>query len=113
MVKMFSSDKPEIAGDYNLPHIDLINHKGEAIDLKFIFIELNLYESIYKNAVTGTLIITDAKNQIGRLEVQGLERIAFKLSSPGTKNIEDMLQRGENLDEVGQKSHAYSIFKNK
>ena len=106
MVKMFSSDKPEIAGDYNLPHIDLINHKGEAIDLKFIFIELNLYESIYKNAVTGTLIITDAKNQIGRLEVQGLERIAFKLSSPGTKNVEDMLDASV---ETGEPFHVYKI----
>ena len=106
MVKMFSSDKPEIAGDYNLPHIDLINHKGEAIDLKFIFIELNLYESIYKNAVTGTLIITDAKNQIGRLEVQGLERIAFKLSSPGTTNVEDMLDASV---ETGEPFHIYKI----
>ena len=106
MVKMFSSDKPEIAGDYNLPHIDLINHKGEAIDLKFIFIELNLYESIYKNAVTGTLIITDAKNQIGRLEVQGLERIAFKLSSPGITNVEDMLDASV---ETGEPFHVYKI----
>ena len=106
MVKMFSSDKPEIAGDYNLPHIDLINHKGEAIDLKFIFIELNLYESIYKNAVTGTLVVTDAKNQIGRLEVQGLERIAFKLSSPGTKNVEDMLDASV---ETGEPFHVYKI----
>ena len=106
MVKMFSSDKPEIAGDYNLPHIDLINHKGEAIDLKFIFIELNLYESIYKNAVTGTLIITDAKNQIGRLEVQGLERIAFKLSSPRTINVEDMLDASV---ETGEPFHVYKI----
>ena len=106
MVKMFSSDKPEKAGDYNLPHIDLINHRGEAIDLKFIFIELNLYESIYKNAVTGTLILTDAKNQIGRLEVQGLERIAFKLSSPGTTEVEDMLDASV---ETGEPFHIYKI----
>ena len=106
MVKMFSSDKPEKAGDYNLPHIDLINHRGEAIDLKFIFIELNLYESIYNSAVTGTLILTDAKNQIGRLEVQGLERIAFKLSSPGTTNVEDMLDASV---ETGEPFHIYKI----
>ena len=106
MVKMFSSDKPEKAGDYNLPHIDLINHRGEAIDLKFIFIELNLYESIYKNAVTGTLILTDARNQIGRLEVQGLERIAFKLSSPGTTEAEDMLDASV---ETGEPFHIYKI----
>ena len=81
-------DTADKAGDYNLSHIDLINHRGEIIDLKYIVIELNIYESIFKNAVTGSIVITDAKNQMGRLEVQGLERIAFKLFSPGTNHAE-------------------------
>ena len=46
-------DTADKAGDYNLSHIDLINHRGEIIDLKYIVIELNIYESIFKNAVTG------------------------------------------------------------
>ena len=45
-------DTADKAGDYNLSHIDLINHRGEIIDLKYIVIELNIYESIFKNAVT-------------------------------------------------------------
>ena len=106
MVKFLGSNDAEKAGDYNLSHIDLINHRGDIIDLKYIVIELNIYESIYKNAVTGSIIITDAKNQIGRLEVQGLERIAFKLSSPGITNVEDMLDASV---ETGEPFHVYKI----
>ena len=106
MVATKHPDAIDKAGDYNLSHIDLINHRGEIIDLKYIVIELNIYESIYKNAVTGSIVITDAKNQIGRLEIQGLERIAFKLSTPGTH------KKGETLDasvETGEPFHVYKI----
>ena len=99
-------DTADKAGDYNLSHIDLINHKGEIIDLKYIVIEMNIYESIYKNAVTGTVVITDAKNQMGRLEVQGLERIAFKLSSPGTNQASDQVDASV---ETGEPFHVYKI----
>ena len=106
MVKFLGSNEAERAGDYNLSAIDLINHRGEIIDLKYIVIELNIYESIYKNAVTGTVVIADAKNQIGRLEVQGLERIAFKLSSPGTNEADDVLDASV---KTGEPFHVYKI----
>ena len=106
MVKVHQKDRPEKAGDYTLGHIDLINHRGDIIDLKYIVVELNIYESIYKNAVTGTVVITDSKNQIGRVEVQGLERIAFKLFSPGTNDADDILDASV---ETGEPFHVYKI----
>ena len=106
MVKFFTKDSSDKAGDYNLSHIDLINHRGQIIDLKFIVIEMNIYESIYKNAVTGSIVITDAKNQIGRLEIQGLERIAFKLATPGITEAEDLLDASV---ETGEPFHVYKI----
>ena len=99
-------DSIDKAGDYNLSHIDLINHRGDIIDLKYIVIELNIYESIYKNSVTGSVVITDAKNQIGRLEMQGLERVAFKLSTPGTNKKDDILDASV---ETGEPFHVYKI----
>ena len=77
-----------------------------AQDIKNLTDELNIYESIYKNAVTGTVVIADAKNQIGRLEVQGLERIAFKLSSPGTNQASDQVDASV---ETGEPFHVYKI----
>ena len=40
----------------------LHNHVGEVTDIKNIMIELNIYESIYNNAVTGTIVIVDTTN---------------------------------------------------
>ena len=36
--------------------------------------ELNIYESIYKNALTGSVVMTDAQNLISKLEIQYIER---------------------------------------
>ena len=63
MVKFLGSNDAEKAGDYNLSHIDLINHRGDIIDLKYIVIELNIYESIFKSAVTGSLVLTRSEER--------------------------------------------------
>jgi len=106
MVAIKHPDTQDKAGDFNLSHIDLINHNGKALDIKYIQIELNIYESIYKNAVTGTVVITDAKNQIGRLQIQGIERIAFKLFTAGTHKKQDILDASV---ETGEPFHVYKL----
>jgi len=47
----------EFAGDYNLDHVFLHNHKGDIVDIKKMMSELNIFESIFKNALTGSLVI--------------------------------------------------------
>ena len=71
--KIKDDQTPAFAGDYVLDKVVLINHTGQRIDIKFIMTELNIYESIYNNAVTGSIVIGDTKNQISRMEIQGLE----------------------------------------
>ena len=105
--KIKNDQTPEFAGDYVLDKVVLINHTGQKIDVKFIMQELNIYESIYNNAVTGSIVIGDAKNQIARMEIQGLERIAFHLKTPGiTYRKEDVIDASE---ETGEPFHVYKI----
>ena len=79
-------DSPEFAGDYNLKSINLIGNNGDIIDIKRLVAELNIWESIYNNSITGSAVILDTLNLISRLPLQGTERISFKLSTPGTGN---------------------------
>ena len=73
------SDNPDVldfAGDYNLKGIILQSHNGDGYDrarkqrveggvnIMPIVQELNIYESIDKSSVTGTLVVTDAQNLI-------------------------------------------------
>ena len=101
-----SPDHIEFAGDYNCEHIFLHNHYGTVIDIKSMVQELNVYESIYKNALTGSIVIVDAQNLITKLEIQGLERISFTISTPGTTDSRDIINASE---ESGHPFHVYKI----
>ena len=96
----------EFAGDYDLKNIFLHNHFGEVIDIKNLVQELNIYESIYKNALTGSIVIVDAQNLIAKLEIQGTERISFKLSTPGAIDDRSIVDASE---ATGHPFHVYKI----
>ena len=96
----------DFAGDYNLKNIFLHNHAGEVIDIKNVVQELNIYESIYKNALTGTLVVIDAQNLIAKLEMQGTERISFTLSTPGAMGERSIINASES---TGHPFHVYKI----
>ena len=99
-------DNIEFAGDYDLKNIFLHNHFGEVIDIKNLVQELNIYESIYKNALTGSIVIVDAQNLIAKLEIQGTERISFKLSTPGAIDEKSIVDASE---ATGHPFHVYKI----
>ena len=102
-----NKEKPDFAGDYILERVVLTNHVGFKVDVKHIMIELNIYESIYKNAITGSIVIADEGNQIARMSIQGLERIAFHLKTPGVAyGREDIIDASE---ETGDPYHIYKI----
>ena len=96
----------EFAGDYDLKNIFLHNHFGEVIDIKNMYQELNIYESIYKNALTGSIVIIDAQNLIAKLEMQGTERISFTLSTPGAIGDRNIINASES---TGHPFHVYKI----
>jgi len=95
----------EIAGDYNMDEVLLVNHEGDKTDIKRMIVEFNIYESIYKNAVTGTLVIADAQNMIAKIPIQGTERLEFKLSTPGTRKL------AHTVDASEETGHPFYIYK--
>tara|TARA_B110000438_G_scaffold36499_1_gene36256 strand:+ start:120 stop:1646 length:1527 start_codon:yes stop_codon:yes gene_type:complete len=107
----------QFAGDYRLDGIILHNHQNEGInvedkgiDIQKLVVEMNLFESIYKNSMTGSLVIADSINLIGKLPIQGTERLSFKLSTPGTGYT------GHNVDcseRTGNPMHIYKLTNKK
>ena len=99
-------DSVEFAGDYKLDHVFLHDHMGDITDIKKVMIELNIYESIYSNALTGSIVIADAQNLISKLEINGTERISFKLSTPGAIDTRSIVDASV---ETGHPFHVYKI----
>ena len=101
----------EFAGDFDLPSIVLHNHKNKGrpvdgnktgVDIKQMVQEFNIYENMYKGAMTGSLVISDAVNLIGNLPIQGTERLTFKLATPGQDPIDCS-------DETGNPMYIYKL----
>ena len=97
--------KYEYAGDYvdtqgiilmGTGGLDKVDNK----DISSMVIELNIYESIYNQALTGTVVITDAIDLISTLPLTGNERLAFKFHTP----------RGQ-IDASSETGHPFHIFK--
>ena len=109
-LKTKQDDKASFAGDYVLRNIFLHSHVNEKLDISAITLELNIYESIYKNAMTGSIVIGDTQNQIARMQIQGLERISFKLTTPGQTSI---AHRIDATEETGDPFHVYKITNRK
>ena len=99
-------DNREFAGDYKLDRVCWHKHLGEITDIKNVMIELNIVESIYSNALTGSSVIADAQNLIGKLQINGTERISFKLSTPGSIDERSIVDASV---ETGHPFHIYKI----
>lgn len=97
----------DFPGDYNLNKIDIITATGEVLPLRMgIIMELNVYEDIEKNALTGSMAILDSANIITNTPLQGNERLRFKLSTPGTGDAETIVDASE---ETGYPFYIYAI----
>ena len=113
MAKYATDDTIEFAGDYFLPNVVLHNHEGEGLtpdkkghDIKAIMQELNIYESIFKSGITGSVVINDATNIVGNLPIQGTETLSFRLSTPNDTTPLGIINATQ---ETGQPFHIYKL----
>tara|TARA_Y100000310_G_scaffold287242_1_gene311996 strand:+ start:270 stop:1772 length:1503 start_codon:yes stop_codon:yes gene_type:complete len=102
---MSTSETIEYAGDYELKDIQIRSFDGKPVNIKAMFAELNIYESIFKTAMTGSIVITDAQNMIAKMPLQGTEQLEFKLYTPGAH-----LHKHGLLDASAKTGHPFHIY---
>ena len=101
----------EKAGDFNLPRIDLVSYKShdgqEASrkDITALVAEINIYESLFSNTLSGNLVVVDTFNLPWFHPITGFERVEFKLSSPGYGK-----DRGRHYDFTKDSGHPMYVF---
>ena len=108
------SNQLEFTGDYHLPYVHLISHKGEGIspdthgeNITPMVIEFNIYESIFNSSVTGSIVIADTQNLIAKLPIQGTERLSFKLTTKLDNDTPDTVI--DCTESNGTAMHIYAV----
>ena len=75
------------AGEYELTDLRLYTGSGEVIDLSFSYLALDIYENIFSNGLTGTLLVADTNNLIMNAPITGQEFLSFKIKTPTIENL--------------------------
>ena len=70
-------------GEVSLEELILVSPSGTTISLLDYFIELNIYESIFSNVLTGEIVISDSANLIRHFPIIGEESLIITAKTPG------------------------------
>lgn len=74
---------------FELSSLVLIATNGKAIDLKFITHDINIYQDIYSNCLSGEIFVQkDSLNIITAYGLHGNEYLYIKFSNPGSNGFE-------------------------
>lgn len=78
--------------DYFLEELRIINSHGLTIDLDNVFEEVNIYEDIFSNALSGDIILNDSASIINRLQIHGNEFLSISFRTPSLNKYEKVFR---------------------
>ena len=76
----------QYAGEFILEKCELISSSGIAADISKVVVEINIFEDIFSNSLTGSIIITDTNNLADNMPIIGQEYISLKVVTPSLRD---------------------------
>lgn len=67
----------------SIQKLDLINSGGQSINLSEIFVQLQIYQDIFAQCMSGKLLIVDAKELFSNFYLCGNEYLSLSIDKPG------------------------------
>jgi hypothetical protein len=103
----------QFAGDFQLDYI-IIHSSSDPIDIKPLWLELNVYESINSSQITGDVTIADSANHLQNIPIIGQEEIEFVFGTPQNEQIDFESFRGRiykvnNMVKTDERQQVYTI----
>jgi len=72
----------QYAGEFELNKLEILASSGIRISLLKSCLEINIYESIFSNSLTGNLTVADTNNLTKNMPFIGQEQLLLKISTP-------------------------------
>lgn len=78
-------DKPQSAEDFILADVTINTDRFlKSLNITNVTAEINIFESIYNQYLTGSILIMDDANIFGTMDIQGTERVRLAFKYPGS-----------------------------
>lgn len=68
--------------DYDIKVLDLINSGGQVVDLRKVFVELQIYQDIYASVMSGNIVINDGHDIFSNFYLCGNEYLQISIDKP-------------------------------
>lgn len=99
--------------DVRIDKIIIVSNDKSAYNVYSVFNEINIYEDIFNNTLSGEIIITDSNNLIANIPITGQEKIVISFYSPLFENqkinqIFDIYKISE-INYLSEKKQAYVL----
>ena len=87
------SDGIQFAGEFDLQEALVISPTGEVTDLltDLMVVEINIFEDIFKNSISGSVLVTDTRNIFSKLPMMGQEKLSLKIATPSFADKKDII----------------------
>ena len=76
----------QYAGEVEFLEVMITSPDGQSVRLDanndITITEINVFEDMFRHALTGSLIITDTKEMINKFPIVGQERLTMKIKTP-------------------------------
>jgi hypothetical protein len=98
--------------DYKIILLSMVGSDGTLHDLRNIFVELNIYDTVLFPSVSGNIIITDAVGLVNKLKFDGSEVLLIsmgKTESEITYANKFRVYKVDNRNPLNQTSEVYSL----
>ena len=111
-----SRDALEYAGEHVLTKFEITSYSGIVYDLRNIYIEINIYEDIFADCITGSVHLLDTNNLVSNAPFIGGEKVSIEFSTAGKSDTQGKFKHDFELYRVGpreqtsDRSVAYSLY---
>ena len=88
-----SRDAIQFAGEFGIEELKIASPSGGVADLltDVLVIEIYIFEDIFKSTISGTITMSDFRDVITLLPIQGQEELYMKLKTPSLNAKEDII----------------------
>ena len=75
----------QYAGDFEITELQMALSDGTVVlnvDIDFILVEINIFESLFSHSITGSIIVADTREVISKGAFVGQETLTLKIQTP-------------------------------
>ncbi len=93
-----STDAIQFAGEFAIEELKIVTPTEQVADLisDVLVIEINIFEDIFSNTLSGNIMLTDIRDIITLLPIQGQEELFLKIKTPSLSDPNDVLDFSKN-----------------